>query len=251
MMPAAMTETCERMNLGHFNPYQESLHLNRYEYACGFVGGRKVLDIACGTGYGCAMLAKSGAAFVTGLDLDAGAIQFARQTYSADNIRFDTGNAQHLADIEDASFDVVTSFETIEHLPDVEAYLAELCRVLKPGGLFLVSTPDRRLESTLYPLRGRPNNPFHLREYTRRQFVEVVSTRFEPEELLGQSFVSYMLAAWPVQVAIKASCFALRRFGAYQLIDRLYHPPTRTTVEPARKHRASIASYWLIRARRR
>ena len=244
-----MTHTCERMQLGNFNPYQESLHVRRYEYAGRYVGGKSVLDIACGTGFGCDMLAKAGAHSVVGLDLDSSAIDYARRNYSADQIRFDTGDAQNLAGVAEASFDVVISFETIEHLPDVDRYLSELRRVLKPGGMVMISTPDRRLESTLYPLRGKPNNPFHLREYTRREFVRAVSAGFEPLELLGQSFVSRGLAAWPVQVAMKAGCYALRRFGAYQLIDRMYHSPLRTAVEPADAHPLSIASYWLIRAK--
>ena len=239
------------MTPGQFDNYQESLHVQRYEYACGFVRQAKVLDVACGTGYGCEMLRKAGAASVHGVDLSPEAIEYSKKVYSSDTVTYAVGDAQNLSALADESFDVVTSFETIEHIPDVSLYLAEIRRVLKPGGIYLVSTPDRRLASTMYPLRGKPNNPFHIREYTQAEFRSVVSSQFSLTEGLGQSYVSRFLTFWPVQVGLKAACYSSRRFGAYRMIDRLYHSTTGTAVEPAQSHPWSVATFWLIRALRK
>jgi ubiquinone/menaquinone biosynthesis C-methylase UbiE len=65
---------------------------------------------------------------------------------------------------------MVISFETIEHLPNIDKYLEEISRVLKPGGEFIVSTPDRRLSSVLYPFTRKPSHPFHIKEFTYQEF---------------------------------------------------------------------------------
>ena len=239
--------TCERMIIGQFSPYQESLHTARYRYAQEFVVGKAVLDIACGTGYGCAILRSAGAASVRGIDISGEAIEFASHNYADPGIVFEVGNAEALSQLQNESFDIVTSFETIEHLPNVDPYLAEIWRVLRPGGMYLVSTPDRRLESTMYPLRGKPNNPFHIREYTRDVFILVLREKFQVVECVGQSYIPRSLVFWPTQVALKAACYAFRSLGAYGIIDRIYHNPNSTAVEPPQAHQGSVATYWLAR----
>ncbi|MEI7946286.1 MAG: methyltransferase domain-containing protein [bacterium] len=242
--------TCERFKIGQFSEYQESHHTARYRYAQLFVAGKSVLDIACGTGYGCAMLKNAGAENVRGIDLSLEAIEYATKTYLAQGIEFTMGNAECLSDLKSESFDVVTSFETIEHLPNVGLYLSEIHRVLRPGGIYIVSTPDRRLASTMYPIRGKPNNEFHVREYTRTELISLLETKFKIKECLGQTYVAWPLVLWPIQVALKTTCYIFRSLGAYQVINNIYHNSRDVDVESSRDHKWAVASFWIFRAER-
>jgi SAM-dependent methyltransferase len=239
-----MEISVERMTRGHSDPMVEQEHMFRYEYACGFVAGKIVLDVASGSGYGSRMLLDAGAKSVTGVDIDAEAVQYASENYAAPGVSYAVGSAESLS-LPDASFDVVVSFETIEHLKHPDLLVDEVRRVLKPGGIFICSTPDRRLASTLYPLRGRPNNSFHVFEYNQREFLRAISRRFVVEECRGQAFVNSVLTFWPIQVALKAFCYVLRRFGAYAFIRRVYHRGSGLQVQPAR---SGVARYWVVRA---
>src|SRR5438093_3677742 len=136
-------------------------HWHRYAFARRFVAGKRVLDAACGEGYGTGLLGGV-AANVIGIDIDIATIDRARATYGdGKRIRFIASSCTGLP-LPSASFDVVVSFETIEHLvaADQLAMLIEFARVLTPDGLLLMSSPNRRLYSD-----GRNYvNPHHLRE---------------------------------------------------------------------------------------
>lgn len=168
----------ERIVPDETSPGIVALHLKRYVFAETYCAGRVVLDAACGTGYGAAHLA-SVALRVVGVDADAETIAYARRRYAAANVSFEVMDVASLG-LEDASFDVVCSFETIEHLADRDAFLAEVARVLRPDGVFLVSTP--RAARTV----ERPDNPYHHVEYDRADFERLLASRFEQVELYGQ-----------------------------------------------------------------
>jgi SAM-dependent methyltransferase len=155
-----------------------ALHEKRYRFALPWCHGREVLDVACGAGYGSALLA-SRAKRVVGGDVDQETVAYARERYAAANVEFVVLDAQSLP-FADGAFDVVCSFETIEHLPDREAYLREVARVLRPDGTYLVSTP--RVDETTVA----PANPFHCVEYSRGDFEALLRTQFERVELYGQ-----------------------------------------------------------------
>jgi SAM-dependent methyltransferase len=155
-----------------------ALHRKRYEFALPFCDGRDVLDAGCGVGYGTALLADR-AKRVVGVDVDARAVTYARERYARENVDFREGDVQSL-DLPDASFDVVCSFETIEHVPDRDAFVAEMRRLLRPGGVFLASTP--RVERT----ELRPVNPHHEVELAPADFEALLRTRFGEVELYGQ-----------------------------------------------------------------
>ncbi|MGO9639168.1 MAG: class I SAM-dependent methyltransferase, partial [Terracidiphilus sp.] len=131
-----MDFTGERVVLGKSKSLIENEHLARYRFAAQLVTGKQVADIACGTGYGTQMLALSGALSVHGVDISEEAVAFCQEHNSAPNVTYSVANAQKLSTISDKAFDIVVSFETIEHLPDVEAYLDEMARILHPGGTF-------------------------------------------------------------------------------------------------------------------
>jgi ubiquinone/menaquinone biosynthesis C-methylase UbiE len=116
-------------------------HIHRYALSQNFVKDRIVLDIACGEGYGAAMLAVP-ARSVIGVDIDTEAISHAKKTYSATNLRFTQGSCDAIP-LADHSIDVVTSFETIEHHDRHNEMIAEIKRVLKPDGYSIISSPNR------------------------------------------------------------------------------------------------------------
>ena len=168
----------ERIVPDETEPGIVAIHLKRYAFAEPWCRGKEVLDVACGVGYGTAHLAGT-AARVVGGDLSEEAIAYAQGRYAAANVEFRVLDAAALP-FPPGSFDAVCSFETIEHLPDREAYLGEVARVLRPAGVFLVSTP--RADSTT----ERPDNPFHRIEYSREDFERLLSRHFRTVELYGQ-----------------------------------------------------------------
>lgn len=120
-------------------------HLHRYILACELARGRDVLDVACGEGYGSNLLAGV-ARSVVGVDIADSAVAHARAQYTRQNLRFVQGDCA-LLPLEDASVDLVVSFETIEHHDQHEAMLAEIDRVLRPGGSLIISSPNKKTYS--------------------------------------------------------------------------------------------------------
>ncbi len=139
-----------------------------------------VLDVACGTGYGAESLVAHGAR-VTGVDIDAGTIDRCREDPALKACCFVLADGQELP-FADESFDVVVSFQTIEHVDAHERFVAELRRVLVSGGCCVVTTPNRRLR--LKP-RQRPWNRFHVREYGAIELLSLLQTAFEEVEIHG------------------------------------------------------------------
>ena len=165
-------------------------HLYRYRFALPFVSGKRVLDIACGEGYGTAALLRSGAASVIGVDVSAEACAHATRRYG---IEARVGDAQKIP-LPDASVEVVVSFETIEHLTRPDLFLDECVRVLAPGGVCIVSTPNREAYH-----EHAPANPFHVREMNEAEFTALLRARFGKIEMFTQrpkTAAWWSLRAW-------------------------------------------------------
>ena len=155
-------------------------HLHRYALACEFVKGKKVLDIASGEGYGSNLLSKH-AEHVTGVDISDDAVKHANEKYAKENtLTYRVGSASKIP-LEDASVDVVTSFETLEHTTEHEEFLQEIKRVLVPGGLLIMSTPD----TVPYKIR-EPINPYHVKELTTQEFQDLIQRYFSFSEMFSQ-----------------------------------------------------------------
>ena len=147
-------------------------HLHRYLLARDWCRGKDVLDVASGEGYGTALLAQV-ANSATGLELAQDAVEHATVSYVAPNLRFVAGDARKLP-LPDAAFDIVVSFETIEHFAEQQVFLKEIQRVLRPGGLLIVSTPDR----DNYSPAETPANPYHVQEMTEAEFGTLLQAHF-------------------------------------------------------------------------
>ena len=156
----------------------EAEHLVRYWWASHLAAGREVLDAGCGAGYGCAILLDAGAARCVGVDISPEAVEAASESHGErEGIEFVVGDVGQLPFADD-SFDLVTCFETIEHVEAQERVVAELARVLRPGGLLVISSPNR----SEYP----PGNPFHVHELTADEFRALLAGAFADVRLLRQ-----------------------------------------------------------------
>ena len=183
LVPARALEfTGERMTTA-IEGQIEFEHFHRYCLARDLCLGLDVLDVACGEGYGSNILAGV-ARSVTGVDIDEGAVEHAREAYRLDNLLFLRGNATDLP-VETESVDAVVSFETLEHIRDHDRFAAEVKRVLRPGGMFIVSTPDR----AVYSARGEHFNEFHLLELAEQEFKSFLRANFAQVRMLRQRAV--------------------------------------------------------------
>lgn len=170
-------------------------HWHRYAFALDLVRGKRVLDAACGEGYGSNLLADA-AASVVGVDLSAQAIDHARSRYgSRTNLEFVQADATALP-FEDARFDVVVSFETLEHLHAQERLIEGFARVLADDGLLVISSPDKRIYSDVMGF----DNEFHVRELYRDELLDLLRPHFPQLRLYGQKLL-FQSALWSLDGA--------------------------------------------------
>ncbi len=159
-------------------------HWHRYAFVAPVVRGLRVLDAACGEGYGSFLLAHA-AARVTGVDISADAVAHARERYPRDNLEFIHGSVTELP-LPDASVDAIVSFETIEHLAAQREMLAEFRRVLAPSGVLVISSPNR----PVYNEGGAIENHFHVKELDRGELKALLDPKFPQQAWHAQSVVA-------------------------------------------------------------
>lgn len=178
-------------------------HILRYNWVKQFVENKTVLDIACGTGYGSFLLATEGnAVSVTGCDIDPKTIQYASFRNKHENLDFQVQNAESFS--FNKTYDVVISFETIEHLEKPELFLQCVNQVLDVNGSFYISTPISHKA-----MDYKPENVYHLIEWGFGQFHEFVSKYFRIEHVFLQVYRStYKRDA-------RRLMNSLRRFGVF------------------------------------
>lgn len=162
-------------------------HWHRYHYVLPLVAGRHVVDVACGEGYGSALMS-SVAKKVSGVDISADAIAHARSAYAdRANLQFIEGSCLKLP-FDAASIDMLVSFETIEHIHEQAEFLDEIKRVLKADGVLILSCPNR----AEYSDKRGYTNEFHVRELYRDELEKLLAPRFSHSRWLSQrnAFVS-------------------------------------------------------------
>ena len=152
----------ERIAPGYFPAAVEKEHVARYGWASRWCRDAFVLDVACGTGYGTRVLSRVGARTV-GVDMYLPALRFGRDRFGATAVQADA----HRLPFHEGRFDVVVSLETIEHLDRPEEFLSEVVRALRPGGWFLVSTPN--------PHVSHNENPHHIEEFESDHLIKAAS----------------------------------------------------------------------------
>jgi SAM-dependent methyltransferase len=189
-------------------------HWHRYLIAQQYVKGLRVLDVASGEGYGSHLLSLH-AASVVGVDVSADAVTHAASRYPAKNLRYVAASCLKVP-ASDASFDVIVSFETIEHIMEHEAFLHEVDRLLAPGGLFIISSPNR----PEYTDRTGYINEFHVKELDRAELKALLDPHFPAQRWFAQRAAFHSMV-WPVD-AVATSAIALTADGKSGLPAELY-----------------------------
>jgi SAM-dependent methyltransferase len=213
-------------------------HLAVYEWIGARVIGKRVLDMACGEGYGSEVLAR-GASAVVGVDANPEAHEHARLRYRRQNLSFERGLVETFG--EPGTFDAVVFLQTIEHVQDPVAVLRHFRSLLKPGGVVYVTTPN--LLTLAPPGATKSDNPWHLREYRAHEFEALCRTAFPTVELLGLRHARKLrVHEWALRggwdrlhrrlgiteafydrftPAISSRDFTLKRYGLEQALDFL------------------------------
>lgn len=172
--------TGERILLEKETPLMIARHLCAYKYAKDFVGGKDVLDIGCGEGYGSDFLAGF-AKSVLGIDYNAAVIDYARDKYRRFGLGFSVLDIKNLSTLN-RKFDVICSFQNIEHIQDTAKLLKDIVALLKDNGVFICSTCNIKDAS---PNSLVPFNKFHVKEYLIGEFKELLERNFNKVKILG------------------------------------------------------------------
>ena len=188
-------------------------HIYRYHFAANYVKGKDVLDIACGEGYGAAAFARNGAKRVVEVDISLEACNHARTKYGIEAL---VGDATSIP-IPDESIDLVVSFETIEHISKPENFMVECGRVLRRGGMIIISTPNR----DIYRKRCQ-DNKFHVAEMNFSEFDEICKNHFRSVKYFTQH--PFMAPCWSNRVLAADNLISNPRHfvnRAFRLIRRI------------------------------
>lgn len=180
-----MEFTGERVIKGMVTDDLYNEHITRYLFAAQYLKPytRHLLDAGCGSGYGSFELSKSFES-ITAIDISKEAIEYAVHRYPAPNLTYAVGDCKHMS--FEHKFDAVTSFEVIEHLDEVEKYLTSVKNALVPSGIFIVSTPNKKLYSDSLE---NYENPYHVKEYYLQEFVEILRGHFNYVQIFAQDLL--------------------------------------------------------------
>jgi len=177
---AELINTGERILLEKETPLMIARHFCAYKFAKDLVRGKEVLDIGCGEGYGADFLSNH-AKEVLGIDYDKAVIDYAKDKYRKKNLQFSVLDIQNLNSLT-KKFDVICSFQNIEHIRDTDKLLNDTSNLLNVNGVFICSTCNMKDAS---PGRDTPFNKFHVREYLVDEFRNSLELQFGKVEMLG------------------------------------------------------------------
>jgi SAM-dependent methyltransferase len=176
---------------GH-SPMDIAEHLTRYSMLRSICVGKRVLDVACGEGFGSYLMAQWGAASVTGIDISPDAVAVARSMFAAHNVTYLEGDVCRLPELlsSDSLFDIICSFETIEHLANPKSFLRGLAKVRARECVIAISAPNDHI------LPAGVSNPFHLQRFDLDSLRAVTEAALGPAGgwLLGAPFQGFLVA---------------------------------------------------------
>lgn len=171
--PASLTFTGERYVPGEASRWMRDAHEERYRFASNFAQNRRILEIACGSGYGTDALCQAGASLVHAVDIDSATLEYANSQNQSEIITFRQGCMETFT--SRITYDLVVSFETIEHVDNYFSGLKNLFKLMADDGVLLISSPNRALSSPSSKLIiDTPDNPFHVREFTPSELIAVL-----------------------------------------------------------------------------
>jgi len=189
-------------------------HWHRYLIVRDYVVGKRVLDVASGEGYGSHLLSDA-ATRVVGVDISAEAVAHANSCYGGERLRYVAASCTQVPE-PDASFDVIVSFETIEHITEHEAFLREVDRLLSPDGVFIISSPNR----PEYSDKTGYKNEFHVKELDRAELKKLLEPYF-PAQAWSAQRAAFHSMVWPLDAAA-ASAVAMTADGEKGYPEPMY-----------------------------
>lgn len=150
-------------------------HIERYKFAAKFIKGKRVLDIACGTGYGSQMLAKKGAKEIHAVDNNKEVIAYAKKNFKNKRVKFIISNILKYSSKK--PYDTIVCLETIEHIKEDKKALLNLYKLLAKKGNLIISSPNRLITSPeALSISSKPLNHFHVREYTVKELESLLKS---------------------------------------------------------------------------
>lgn len=221
------------INVASFSSLEEYclhiIHCKAYEEAAKKASGKTVLDYGCNIGYGTNILSKY-CNYIIGVDISPKAIEKAKNLYGSDNIQFELVDGKKLP-FRNNIFDLIVSYQVIEHIVDYESYFSEIKRTILPDGEFLLTTPNGKLR--LDP-GMKPWNPYHVREFTPFELKELLAMYFNNVKIYGllaeepiysveyNRILRARNAARQQQKGIGRYYFLLRNFAKKKLPNSIY-----------------------------
>ena len=152
----------------------EADHIERYRFASRFAAGKSILDIACGVGYSGPKFIEAGALSYNGVDINEKLIDYAKKYYGSDLISYSVGDITTFNN--NKMYDLITCYETIEHIKNYETAIKNLYSLLKAGGILLISSPNRTITSpNCNTLTDKPSNEFHMQEFVPEELISVLA----------------------------------------------------------------------------
>lgn len=221
---------------------EKKAHIARYEFATKYLNPDwKVLDAACGSGYGSEILSKH-VKKVIGIDISSEAIEYAQKFHWKENIEYQLMDLEKPLKFPDQAFNAIISFETLEHLENQEKLISEFKRLLKNQGLLIISVPNKNITRKI-----GVKNPYHKKELSKEEFIELLSKFFKIEQLYGQ--IEYIsLPYWRkfLKQLIKLDVLKLRKIILRKFRSIKREQFSELIYAPIQKVESNVPSKYLI-----
>lgn len=231
----------ERITLNKITKHIFHEHIERYNFALNYCRNKNVLDIACGIGYGSKILKSNKSKKIVSADISSKALSIANKLAKSNYILMDASTMSLI----EGTFDVVCSFETIEHLKNHQKFLEEIKRVLRPNGILIISTPTKEFWS---PYSDKPANPFHMKEFSIKEFYKIIQNNFKIINIYGQELSGLKRFIMYPYEKITQKMFRDKKILLNKITEKIQINKTssKNSIFPLKKHRLNIPKYMII-----